>query len=94
MIVSQHNITIFIRTKDKKRLFFTNCLLRLSFNIISHFEDQSKTHLALPIVFPKFKSWKTQWFGKNLVTILFLSEFTNGQKIAIQDQNQKNEVKS
>ena len=60
MIVSLHNISIFIRTKDKKRLFFTNCWLKLSFNIINHYEDiESQTHLSIVNRFPQIQILKS-----------------------------------
>ena len=96
MIVSQHNITIFIRTKDRKRLFFTNYLLRLSFNIISHFEDiESQTYLSIANHLPRIQILENIMVWEKFSNIvLFLSESTNGQQIAIQVRNQKNKVKN
>ena len=89
-------MTIFIKTKNREIPFFANYLLRLFFNTISHFENiMSWSHLNIANCLPRIQILKnTMVWEKFSNTILFLSEFTNGQQIAIQVQNQKNRVKS
>ena len=56
---------------------------------------ESQTHLSIVNRLPRIQILKnTMVWEKFSDTILLLSEFTNGQQIAIQVWNQKNKVKS
>ena len=80
MMVPQQNIIVFIRTKNKKRPFFTNYQLRLYFNIIRHFEDiEFITYLSITNHLPRIQILNNTMAWKKFSNIvIFLNELTNG----------------